>query len=349
MSSDSRTAPESICVLRLSAIGDTCHCLPVVRTLQRSFPRARVTWIIGALEETLMRGVDGVEFITCDKRGGWRELAMLRRRLAPRRYDVLLHMNASMRANLVSLAVRADQRIGFDRRRARDYQWLFTNRRIAPGGQEHVMDGLFGFAAALGVRERVLRWDIPVDPADRALAESLPGDRPVLLISPCSSQRLRNFRNWRADRYAAVADHAATRYGARVVLSGGPTALEREYGQRIEATTRCSPLNLIGRTSLKQLLALLERADAVVCPDSGPAHMANAVGTPVIGLYAGSNPQRTGPYDRRWVVDKYPEALRLEFGRAVSEVRWGRRVRDPHVMDLIEVADVTERIDRLLG
>src|SRR5512145_1578784 len=118
---------DSVCVIRLSAIGDCCHTLPVIRTLQAAWPGTRITWIIGRTEFGLLEGASGIEFITFDKRTPWASLASVRRQLASRRFPLLLHMHASMRANLVSRVVRADRRLGFDRARARDYQWLFTN------------------------------------------------------------------------------------------------------------------------------------------------------------------------------------------------------------------------------
>ena len=109
---------------------------------------------------------------------------------------------------------------------------------------------------------------------------------------------------------------------------------------------KSQPTNLIGKTSLKQLLALLQRASVVLCPDSGPAHMATAVGTPVVGLYATSNRHRTGPYfSQHLVVDKYPAAVEREFGKPVEALRWGQRVRDPAAMSLITVPDVVSKLD----
>jgi heptosyltransferase I len=148
------------------------------------------------------------------------------------------------------------------------------------------------------------------------------------------------------ERYAQIADLAYSRYGARVLLTGGTTAIERTYGDAIAGSTKCEPVNLIGKTSLKQVLALLERASVALCPDSGPAHMATAVGTPVVGLYASSNRHRTGPYySQHLVVDKYPEAVQREFGTDVGARRFGERVRNPDAMDLIEVEDVAEKLD----
>ena len=337
--------PESICVLRLSAVGDACHALAAVRALQRRFPAARIAWIVGRLEHTLVGDVPGVEFIIYDKRGGFKAWRALRAALAGRRFDVLLHMQAALRASLVSLAVPARLRLGFDRERAKDFQWLFTDRAIAPQPRAHALEAMLGFARALGAPDEPPRWDLPIPDAARASARDHAPPRPYLVISPCSSQRARNFRNWSAERYAAVADHAAAA-GLRCVLTGGPTALERDYAARIAAAARVAPLDLIGRTDLKQLLAILAGARAVVCPDSGPAHMADAVGTPVVGLYATSNKDRTGPYrSRQHCVDRYPEALQRFMGRSVAEVAWGTRVRHPDAMDLITVADVTAKLD----
>ena len=342
--------PESLCLVRLSAIGDCCHTLPVVRTLQAAWPGTRITWIIGRTEHALLDGCEGIEFITFDKRAGVDGLRHVRRQLAGRRFPLLLHMHASMRANLLSLLVHAPLKLGFDRSRARDGQWLFTNRRIAARGQQHVMDGLFGFAEALGITARELRWDIPVSAADRELAATLhrPG-RPLCVISPCSSQRLRNFRNWPVANQVALARWLADSWDADIVVTGGNTALEREYGEAIAGALGGRAHNLVGATTLKQLLAILAEATLLVCPDSGPAHMATAVGTPVIGLYATSNRLRTGPYlSQHLVIDRYPEAVAREFG-ADAEPRWGARVRKPDAMELIMVDDVKEKVARVLG
>ncbi|MCC7257367.1 MAG: glycosyltransferase family 9 protein [Gammaproteobacteria bacterium] len=350
MAFSSGQAPESVCVIRLSAIGDCCHTLPVLRTLQHAWPATRITWIIGRTEHGLMQGVDGIECITFDKAGPWGGLRALHRQLRGRRFPLLLHMHASMRANLASRTIDAARRIGFDRDRARDYQWLFTNEQITPRPDCHVMDGLFGFLEHLGIGERVLRWDIPLADADRAFAaEHGDGDGPVVVVSPCSSQRWRNFRNWSPGHYATVIDHLQECRGARVLLTGGPTPLEQRYGVEISAAVRRPVANLIGRTTLKQLLALLERADVLVAPDSGPVHMATAVGTPVVGLYATSNRRRTGPYlSQDLVVDRYPEAVQREFGVPVGELRWGQRVRDPAAMDLIQPQAVIEKVEQAL-
>lgn len=344
-------SPKSICILRLSAIGDCCHTLPIVRTLQAAYPDARISWIIGNTEHSLLKGTEGVEFITFNKNAGLQGLLALRKALAGRQFDLLLHMHASMRANLVSLVINARRRIGFDKARARDYQWLFSNERIPAQENQHVVDGMFGFVEYLDIQNRDMRWDIPVSNADREYARAAVGNnKPVCVISPCSSQRARNFRNWSIDNYLQIVSYLQSRYNARVILSGADTETEREYGSAIAASAGDSVTNLIGQTSLKQLLAVLAEASVVICPDSGPAHMATTVGTPVIGLYATSNRWRTGPYlSQHITVDRYPAAVEAEFGKPVEDLRWGQRVRNPGAMDMITVADVSAALDKVLG
>lgn len=338
-------------MVRLSAIGDCCHMVPIIRTLQSVWPDTRITWIMGGTESGLLGDLDGVECITFRKKTGWAGMHALRKSLRHRRFDALLLMQVALRAGILSRMISAPVRLGFDKARSRDLHGLFINQRIAPRPGAHVMDGFFDFLQALGIRERVMRWDIPVPEQARELARSHipPGDG-ALVISPCSSQRFNNFRNWRAEDYAAVARHAHDVHGLRVIVTGGPTDEELRYGRAISELAGVPVTDLVGRTSLKELFAVLERATVVISPDSGPVHMAVAAGTPVIGLYATSNPLRSGPYlGRRWTVDRYPHAVRAEWGKAVEEVAWGRRIRRPDAMYLIHLSDVTERLDRLMA
>lgn len=329
-------------------MGDISHTLPLVRTLQAVWPKTHLTWLIGKGEYQLVYDIPDIEFITFDKKAGWRGYLDVRQQLRGRRFDVLLHMQMSLRASMLSLFVNSPIKLGFDRERAKDLQWLFTNHSIAYQARQHVIDSFFGFSEALGIHEKHLRWDIPIpDDARNAVHERLPAGKPYLVISPCSSMA---YRNWDAHRYAAVADYASENYGLAIVLSGGPSAIEHEYGQIIGQQCRCEVTNLIGKTSLKELLALLHDARLVIAPDAGPAHLANAVGTPVIGLYATTNPDRARPYNSpELVANKYPEAILGKFGKTVSEVPWGTRVRDRGTMERIQINDVTRLLDQFLS
>lgn len=337
-----KPAPRSICLLRLSALGDAVHALAVVRALQQAFPGVPVTWVIGKGEAKLLEGLDGVEFVVFDKKAGlagWRDL---RARLAGRRFDVLLNMQLALRAGLASTAIRASRRIGFDRGRSKEGHGLFINERI-PAGGHHVQDAFLQFLRPLGLAPGPVQWRLPVPAAAHRWAEEhLPGETPTLLVSPCSSHVL---RNWRPERYAAVADHAASK-GWRIALCGGRSALERETADAILAAMQAPALDLVGKDTLKQLLALLGRARLVLTPDSGPAHMANAMGSAVLGLHACTDAERSGPYsDRRWTVNHYDQAARTFLGKPAGALPWGKRVEFPGVMDLVLVDEVIARFE----
>lgn len=337
------TYPASICLLRTSAIGDVTHVVPLLRTLQQAWPQASLAWVVGKLERKLVGDLPGVEFVTFDKGAGWSGMRAVQGALHGRRFDALLQMQVAMRANLLSLGISARRRIGYDRARAKDLHGLVINERIPARSGEHVLDAIGSFCEPLGLKQTTVRWDIPIpEEAHAWAAEQLPGDTPTLLVSPSSSHAL---RNWRAGRHAAVMDHVASR-GWRVVLLGGPSAAERTMADAVLAACRRQPLDLTGKDTLKRLLALCTRAQLLLGPDSGPMHMANSVGTRVLGLHAASNPDRSGPYsDRRWCVNKYDAAARKYLGKPASELAWGRKIEKQGVMDLIGVDEVIDRYE----
>ena len=344
------TPPKNICILRLSAIGDITHVLPTVRSIQHQWPDTKITWIIGKLEAQLISDIPDIDFIVFDKAAGRAAFKILRQQLKGKTFDVLLHMQISLRASLVSLFVKAPIKLGFNKPRARNLQTLFTNHRISPrSDRQHMLDGALEFAHALGIKKDIIEWNIPVPEDPDYLAEMVPGGK-YMVINPCTSARAmrKNWRIWRADSYAQLVDFISEEYGLPVVLTGGPDQAETQYGQSITTLSMHKPVNMIGKTSLKQLLTILNNAEVVIAPDTGPVHMANACGTQTIGLYAGTNPMRAGPY--RYlddVVNAYPEAVKNETGKTVDQIHWGKRVRDPAVMDLIRVDDVINKLKQV--
>lgn len=337
--------PQSICLLRLSALGDVTHVLPLIRTLREAWPGVALTWVIGKGEQKLLEGLPGVEFLVYDKKTGLAGMRALRRELQGRRFDALLQMQVAARANLLSAFLPATRRIGYDRSRSKDLHGLFINERIPDRPGIHVLEAIGSFCEPLGLKQTEVIWDMPVPEAAREWArEQWPDDGvPTLAISPCSSHAL---RNWRPERYAAVADHAAAR-GWRIVLLGGRSQLERDTSDATLATMQSPALDLVGKDTLKQLPALLERADLLMTPDSGPMHIANAMGTKVLGLHAASNPRRSGPYsDIRFCVDRYDDAARKYLGKPASELKWGSKIEHEAVMDLVTVEDGIAAFER---
>lgn len=345
--------PDHICILRLSALGDVSNVVPVVLEIQKHWPDTRITWITGKAEHSLLKGLPGVEFIVYDKKTGIKGMRQIWANLSGVTFDVLLHMQAALRASVLSLGLKARIRLGFDRARAKDWQWLFTRHKIPARPDGHVVDGFYDFLRALGIapdHPEQMRWTLPVsEQARQEAAEKCTFDR-FAVISPCSSQRARNFRNWTVDGYVAVVRHLYQTYGICTVLTGGDRAIEREYAEAICQQVDTPVISLMGQTSLQGLTALIDRAELVIAPDSGPAHFANAVNTPVIGLFATSDVRRTGPYRwQDWVVNYYPQAAERFMGKSVDQLSWGQRVRHPEAMTIIEVSAVLNQIDRLLS
>lgn len=200
-----------------------------------------------------------------------------------------------------------------------------------------------GFAKAIGVSDLRPSWNIPVTEEEEQFALQLvEGIEPVMIICAAASKAE---RNWLPKRYAAAADHMVNR-GYRVILCGGPSQQERQLASDIELASEHLLENLVGKTSLTQLLAVLKHADLVLSPDTGPAHMAVTQGTPVIGLYAHSNPGRTGPYlsqDR--VVSVYERAIASQFD---GNVPWGTRAKGRELMQLISVEQVINSLDEFI-
>ena len=339
------TIPQSLCLLRLSALGDVTHVVPLVRTLQRHWPQTRLHWVIDKGGFKLLEGLEGVTFHTYDKKTGLAGMRALRAELPTEGFDALLQMQVALRANLLSAFIRARRRIGYDRSRSKDLHGLVINERIPDRPGIHVLDAIGSFCEPLGLKQDAVTWDLPV-PADAhawASAQWPADGQRTLMISPCSSHER---RNWYADRYAALADHAAAQ-GWRVVLCGGRSDLERRTADAILAAMQAPALDLVGKDTLKQLPALLARADLVVTPDSGPMHIANAMGSAVLGLHAASNPRRSGPYSTvRYCVDRYDDAARKYRGKPATELPWGTKIEHDGVMDLVSVEDAVAAFER---
>lgn len=359
--------------------------IPVVKTLQHRFPSCKITWIIGTLEHKLLVGLPGVEFIVFNKSSGLKGIWGLKKALKGRKFDVLLQMQLSLRANLLSLLIAAKRRIGYDKTRSKELHDWVINERIPHQKDLHVLDGFMQFAQHLGCQDTVLDWHIPVSDSDVLLAKRIMSpenmheamvvnsdasvddvlqgkrnfesmqqfavhekpNKTKVIVSPCSSHEL---RNWSIKNYAALCDHLVQKHDAQVLLCGSPAEKEKAFIHDIEKACQSPVLNIAGQDTLKQLLCLMKMVNLVVSPDSGPLHMAGSVGTPVIGLLAASNYKRSGSYQfPEFTVDAYPAACQKFLKKNVDEVKWGTKTEFEGAMDLISLQAVTDKVDQLLS
>ena len=338
---------KSICIVRLSAIGDVCHAVATVQAIQRHYPDADITWVIGRIEHSLVSDISGVKFVVFDKKRGFNSYLDLHKKMVGTPpYDVLLQMQTSLRSNLVGGIVKAKRKIGFPASKARELHRFFVGEHLPETEAFHVLDVFKHFASGINVPNFEARWDIPIPPSAIAnISNWLNGKSGHVVISPSASNIE---RNWLPSRYAAIARHCFER-GLVVVLTGSKAEQEIALAKDIEELAGVPIVNLAGKTNLKELLGLCRFARLVIGPDSGTVHMATTQLTPVIGLYAHSNPKRTGPYgDHATIADAYTPEL-VARKKTESMYLWGHRLKGASLMSQISTDQVISLIDQTLS
>jgi heptosyltransferase I len=331
-----------VCVVLLTGLGDVVHGLPIVTALKRSFPSRRITWVVEPAPAALLGGHRAIdEVIIFRKAAGIRGVLALQRDLRRRSFDLTLNLNIYFKSIFPTLLARAPHRLGFDRRRARDGVWLASNHHLLPGPRRHTQDLFLEFLDRLAVRGEPLEWALELSAEEQAMRDSFvqSRSRPVAALVPASANAK---KDWLPERYAQLGDALCADYGFDVILLGGPGARETRIARSIESAMSQKPIWGMG-DGVRRVLALTSACRLMIAPDTGPVHIARALGVPVIGLYGHTNPWRVGPYrayEDLWVdaysnPDETPDAAR-------AEPRLGR-------MERITVRDVLARVDRALA
>lgn len=307
--------PREVLIVMLSALGDAVHVLPVVNALKRAWPHTRITWVIQPVPYQLVKDHESVdEFIIFNRRHGldavtsYREL---RRALKGRRFDLAINLQVYFKAGLITALAPARVKLGFDRRRARDMNWLFTTHRIPAHAPDHVQDQYFEFLEHLGIDPAPVEWRLTLTREEKVAQREFfaPLGRTCAIVVGTSKPA----KNWAPNRYARVIEVLETDLGFRCVLVGGPSAIETDTAQRIMELSRVKPIHALGN-DVRRLLWLLDGASLVISPDTGPLHMARAIDKPPIGLYGYTNPKRYGPYK------KYSDLIVDGYARGASEI-----------------------------
>lgn len=335
--------PREICIVMLSAIGDAVHVLPVATALKRHWPETRITWVIQPVPHQLVRDHPAIDrFLLFHRRRGlaaWQSFQELAQQYPQRPYDLVLGLQVYFKAGVLTALAPARVKVGFDRERARDLNWLFTNERIPFRGQRHVQDQYLEFLEHLGVDPHPVSWGIALSPDERRAQRRFLDEmgQPVCAVVVGTSKHQ---KNWNPEGYARVLESLESDYGLRPVLVGGPSVVEAELAARTLAATRATTVVDMLGDDLRRLVWILDGSSLVISPDTGPLHIARALETPVVGLYGYTNPKRTGPWRRyqTLVVDGY-EAFPGEAYPVTSEYRDGmKRVTVEKVLDKVALA-----------
>ncbi len=336
MSKATGGVPDRICIVMMSAVGDAVHVLPVINALKRTNPATRITWVLQPGAAVLVRGHRSVdEVILFDRSKGWKAFVDVRQELSKRQFDIVINLQVYLKAGIVTSFTRAPVKLGFDRARARDFNWLFTNRKIPAHPIQHVQNQYFEFLTALGVDPNPVVWDLGPWKEERGWQRGFVSsiDKPVASIVVGTSKPE---KDWLPERWAQVADELNDAFGMQVVLVGGKSERELAAQARVMELAKTKPRSELG-SGLRKLVSIRDASSLVLSPDTGPLHMSVALDRPVISLMGYTNPKRTGPYRRfhDLIVDAYGDPG--ENYPISMENRPGRMKR-------IETRDVLEKV-----
>ena len=329
---------DRIAIVMMSAAGDAVHTLPVVNALKRHRPGCHITWILQPGPATLVQGHAAVdEIILFDRSRGLRAFADIRRTLTSVVYDLVLNLQVYFKAGIVTSFIRSPVKLGFDRARARDFNWLFTNRKIPPHPNQHVQDQYFEFLRVLGVSPEPVEWHLGPWPEEKPWQRQFFSelDRPAVAMVVATSKP---DKDWLPERWAEVSDALWHDFGLEPVIVGGRSGRELHAERVILERAQHKPRSALG-SGLRKLVAILDGSALAIAPDTGPLHMAVAIDRPVVSLMGYTNPKRTGPYRRYQdlIVDAYGDPG--ENYPISMENRRGR-------MERIQVRDVLDRVER---
>jgi heptosyltransferase I len=329
---------DRIAIVMMSAAGDAVHTLPVVNALKRHHPGAHITWILQPAPATLVQGHAAVDdIILFDRSRGWRAFTDIRGTLARVRFDLVIALQVYFKAGIVTSFTRAPVKLGFDRVRARDLNWLFTNWKIPPHPNQHVQDQYFEFLRVLGVPHEPVEWHLGPRPEERPWQRDFFAsfERPAAAMVVATSKPE---KDWLPERWAEVSDALWHDFGLEPVIVGGRSDRELHAERVILERARHKPRSALG-SGLRKLACIIDGCALVLAPDTGPLHMSVALDRPVISLMGYTNPKRTGPYKRfqDLVIDAYGDPG--ENYPISMENRPGR-------MGRIQVVDVLDRVQR---
>jgi lipopolysaccharide heptosyltransferase I len=293
----SRAKAARICIVKPSALGDVVQTLPILPVLRERFPSARISWVINSEFAELLDGhPDLDDVIRFQRSGPLRHWMSLLRELRSREFDLVFDLQGLLRSAVMTAATRAPMRIGLET--AREGAHLSCHDAIPDSGRlVPAHERYWRVAEAIGMGERRRETRIAIGEVNRSWArqrlESLP--EPVLAVHLGGNWRT---KRWPVEKFAVVAAKAARMYGCSIVLigSGNEAFAAAQFEHLLRRVQSDAPvLNLAGKTNLKQLAAVLERADVLLSNDSGPMHLAAGLGTPVVSIFTCTSPLLSGP------------------------------------------------------
>ncbi|HWB54774.1 MAG TPA: lipopolysaccharide heptosyltransferase II [Tepidisphaeraceae bacterium] len=335
--------PRRILLIKPSAIGDVVHTLPVLNLIRRRWPDAHIAWMLTPLCANLLEGHPQLnEIILFQRRQlgrGWRDpratagLWKLAAELRNRKFDLVIDLQGLFRSGWFTWTTGAPYRVGFAE--ARECAWIFYTHRIRTGdkhnrlrnGGQHAVDRYLTLADALGCGRSPVEFPLSINQTERSwVSEKLGGISKYAVLIPGTIWQT---KRWPVEHFADLANTIRRRFNLAIVAAGSPE--ERELANQVNAD-----LNLAGQTNLRQLTALINGAQIIIANDTGPMHIAAALGKPLVTPFGPTNPDLTGPYNR-------PDAVvRLDIPCSPCYSRQCSHTSCMHLLKANMVADQVE-------
>lgn len=338
---------QRLLIVKLGSIGDVVHALPTLNALRRRFPKMHISWVVEPKSRDILVGHPALDELIVFKRTGstiktLAALPHLIRRLRRAKYDVLFELQGNLRGALLAGLSGTPMRLGFGVGSSR-LEWpsaLFTNVKVSEGDASHVIEKNLSFAGKLGAKDGEVSFRIAVGKEERGYVSSFLKregieEKKIIILHPGADSFT---RRWPGERYAELADEIKARFeDTAIVLTHSPR--EKSLVEAIVRRSQSNPL-VFSPTTLGRLIALLDRCRTMVASNTGPLHIAAALGKRVVGLYGPIDPKRNGPYGERNFV------IRKEL---TCQPCWKKKCGSLSCMRGITVSEVLEKVAALLS
>lgn len=340
-------AVKKVLIIKPSSLGDVIHALPVAVALKAALPSVTVDWVVNRGYEGVLTTHPAIDrVITFDRRllkGGGRlgRLSAFVNDLRRERYDAVIDLQGLLRSGLMTLICRSPKKVGFEN--AREGASLFyTDKVPVPDNNIHAVDRYLLTLGRLGISYKTVSFGLTVGPGDSRLADEIikaagiGAGEPFVVIAPSARW---DTKRWPAGNFVRLANRLKGEKGVRAVFIGSAEDADilNKAGEKLVQVNAAA----FGKTTIMSLAALLTRARLLVTNDSGPMHIAAAVGTPAVALFGPTDPARTGPYGEMHSIIRAADDCSPCFKRECPEVRCMSGITVGRVFDA--AVDILER------
>ena len=339
----------SICVLRLTALGDCINAFGLINAIKENYPDIQLDWVIDSRFASLFVDENNKPLVSMHKvevknQGLLKASFNLYKELKNKKFDALFNLQTSIKASVLSLCIKAKLKFGYDAERRREGQLLFINRQAPSPDNPHVLAGFMAFAHSAGLKDLTPSWDYKLSDNEIKNAKALiQNNQRILTISPASAKAA---KNWTVEGYIQVAKHAISK-GFKIVLVGNgktDTLMCNQISQALN--DKC--INLCSKTTLRELAAVISLSSVVISPDSAAMHLASSLDIPVISLQAIHNPDRVGAWNFRDLeVSVYQKMAMAELQG--KKPGWRYRVKNEDAMKEIKTSMVIDTFDKAVS